>query len=684
MSGEHALFCGSLCSSSEMPLTVIIPMCGGEEPIAHLFDALIKCKLELQECQARVLLINDSPEVASLLATLEIELPRLQSEVDCTLLTNPHSLGFLRSANLGMQIAKGRRSDVLLLNSDTILYPGAIRELRLVAASDPMIGFVNPRSNNATIARLPGPLPKGSSPDLYADQALHLSKLLPRQHFVPTAAGFCLLIKWKILAEFGFFDEIYGFGYNEDNDYIMRAGRCGYRAVLANRAFVYHKGEASFRLTPRTTKEREKDNFAVLTARYPEYVPSVARYLGSALYSAQELASTLVDAKLDLAFDLGNLQSRYNGTSYLIKTLTSNFAKTYGENYNIYIIADEDVLKFHELSCVPNVNILPRSPKAKFAVVVRIGQPSSQEQLAKIASWAAINIFFMLDTIELDCPQLCSVSVQKAWEHVCSFADGIIYNSVFTSRQFARRFQIRRGIVERVSYHSLEPNEYRERGVADALGEHILVVGNSYPHKYVAPVAVALSNALPREKIVAVGSAEASHVGNLYYFKSGDMSPNEMEKLYSHAKVVVFPSHVEGFGFPVMKALAYNKPIIGRDIPTTREIIQATLSKNIHLFETTSELCERLRNDLPVWQNEKLDGGNGWFRAANDLDETIQECIRRFNFQHLQARQETVYTLRNLPKWSKAKKEVRRGLASASLWYHVERLLIKLRWLRRS
>ncbi len=682
MSGEDASFCGTLRSSSEMPLTVIIPIFRGEELITPLFDSLIKCKLELQECQAKIILINDSPDAAPLQATLDIEFPRLESNIDCALIKNSLNLGFLRSANLGMQIAKGRRSDVLLLNSDTILYPGALRELRLVAASDPMIGFVNPRSNNATIATLPGPISEHFSPDSYADRALHLSKLLPRQHFVPTAVGFCLLIKWKILAEFGLFDEVYGIGYNEENDYIMRAGRCGYRAVLANRAFVYHKGEASFKLTSRTKKERDKENFAILNSRYPEYLPSVARYLESAMYISQELVATLVETKLDLALDLSCLDPRHNGTSYLIKNLSLYFAKAYGDKYNIHMIADAKVLEFHDLSYGPNVNISPISTKEKFAIIIRIGQPSTQEQLARIACWAPINIFYMLDTIALDCVQLSSPSVQKAWEHVCSFADGIVYNSVFTSQQFAQRFEIGRDVVERASYHSLDPNEYKEGEVGDPLGEHILVVGNSYPHKFVSRTAVALADALPREKVVAVGATEASHAANLRCVDSGDLSPNEMERLYCDAKVVVFPSHVEGFGFPVMKALAYNKPIIGRDIPTTREIMAAYPTKNIHLFETTSELCEVMRNDLPVWQNEKLDGGTGWFRAANELNETIQECVGRFNFQHLLARQETVYALRNLPKWSKAKKQLRRRLVSASLWHPAKRLLKKLRWLR--
>ena len=127
------------------------------------------------------------------------------------------------------------------------MFPGAIAEMQRVAGLDPMIGFVSPRSNNATICSFP---PAAGIPNLPPEQShavfLQLSGYLPEFHYVPVAVGFCLFIKFLILDEFGLLDEIYGRGYNEENDLIMRANRCGYRAALANHAFVYHFGEASF------------------------------------------------------------------------------------------------------------------------------------------------------------------------------------------------------------------------------------------------------------------------------------------------------------------------------------------------------------------------------------------------------------------------------------------------------
>jgi alpha-1,3-rhamnosyl/mannosyltransferase len=46
----------------------------------------------------------------------------------------------------------------------------------------------------------------------------------------------------------------------------------------------------------------------------------------------------------------------------------------------------------------------------------------------------------------------------------------------------------------------------------------------------------------------------------------------ELEWLYGHATVVLFPSLYEGFGFPLAEAFARGIPAIAADIPTLREI----------------------------------------------------------------------------------------------------------------
>src|SRR5262249_17480895 len=64
---------------------------------------------------------------------------------------------------------------------------------------------------------------------------------------LPTAVGFCMYIRRDALASLGLFDaERFGRGYGEENDFCMRAGKAGWRNILAGDTFIYHNGSVSF------------------------------------------------------------------------------------------------------------------------------------------------------------------------------------------------------------------------------------------------------------------------------------------------------------------------------------------------------------------------------------------------------------------------------------------------------
>ena len=84
---------------------------------------------------------------------------------------------------------------------------------------------------------------------------------------MPTAVGFCMLIKNVVLRQLGVFDPVYSPGYNEENDFVCRINRHGYSAVSAHHAFVFHDESSSF--GPRR-KALDQRNRQVLDTRYPD------------------------------------------------------------------------------------------------------------------------------------------------------------------------------------------------------------------------------------------------------------------------------------------------------------------------------------------------------------------------------------------------------------------------------
>jgi alpha-1,2-rhamnosyltransferase len=55
-------------------------------------------------------------------------------------------------------------------------------------------------------------------------------------------------------------------------------------------------------------------------------------------------------------------------------------------------------------------------------------------------------------------------------------------------------------------------------------------------------------------------------------FMFNDLSDVELEYCYSHAKSLVFPSFVEGFGLPLVEAMQRGLPVMASDIPVFHEI----------------------------------------------------------------------------------------------------------------
>jgi GT2 family glycosyltransferase len=635
-------------TTSSPPLLIVIPLFRNAGIVPDLVRSLCACRGEVDKSSATLLLINDSPDDAELASVLARELPSLREDYNVELRQNDRNLGFVHSANSGLQSAVERQCDALLMNSDIVLFPGAIRELREVAYLDPMIGFVNPRSNNATIASLPQQRAyAGRTPQAAFAIFNNLSRHLPRLRYVPTAVGFCLYIKVEILREFGLFDPIYGKGYNEENDLIMRANRCGYRAVLANKAFVYHIGEQSFALTETPTHARDIANRAILDQRYPEYTPILAQYFRSPEYCAELLLTGLLpgpDGRLKLALDGRSLGAYHSGTSEAATQLFRRIVEAWSDVFEVTLFCAQDAFEFHELDKIRGLRHCAFKDEGPFAAVLRFGQPFYKDTIAEFESRAPVVLLFMLDTIALDCAYLSlnTPDLQVIWQHALSHSDVICYNSAFTGRQFAARFDIPAHVAQLPLLHSLVPAEYEPSGAhgAPADQRHILLLGNHYDHKFIAPTIAKLLERT-NETIAVLGYAlEPSE--RIKSYQSGALEPEEIERLYAAATVIGYPSHYEGFGLPIMHALAHRKPIVARRLPAFEEIVaEMGGNPNIYLADSTDEIVDLIASGRLKWiLTPARDDSDaiGWARSSRELRSALDRALERVDYARLVAR----------------------------------------------
>ncbi|CAL8473189.1 glycosyltransferase [Caballeronia sp. S22] len=621
---------------------VVVPFYKKEELVAQVFQSLKRLSSELRELGAKVFFYNDSPDYAPLRAALSA--CRFDDgEVELTIVENPSNLGFIGTCNRAFADAKAAHADIILLNSDTVVFPGALSEMIQVARLDTMFGFVSPRSNNATLATLPHSSLDGDVPmhDGYAD-FVRCSSMLPRFSYVPTAVGFCLLIKWAVFSELGFFDPVFGTGYNEENDLVMRGSRCGYRAVLANHAFVWHQGEQSFAQSARAKEAREAKNAPILQSRYPEYLPMIHRYFSSPEYRAEVLLEYVEprNGSLTFAFDFSTFGPFFNGTFESGIRLLEAAVRCWPKHCRIAVYMDAVAWKFHQLDKLGNVERLDvHDGNAKVSAIVRVGQPFDTHSVTRLIERAPVVGIFMLDTISYDCGYLSLTFDHNIWRYVFGHIDVLFTNSRYTLERISSRFRLGSRVLRRVSRHSLDVTEYAQPAAhAAGVAPHIFIIGNHFSHKFVRQTADAVASAFPDRTIMAVGYGEGAPAhANVKCAESGNLSNEVFERFYVDAEAVIFPSHYEGFGFPILHALARERPIFVRDSALYRELAPAIKgADNIRYYCTTDELIDDLQRSDPGWKAPAAPGERGgWDRSAREVFNALEQARATVSYDAL-------------------------------------------------
>jgi GT2 family glycosyltransferase len=252
-----------------------------------------------------LIVVDDaSPEADMSAALHDVAL----SDSRVRILHNDVNAGFVATCNRGLA---ERRGDAVVLNSDTLVTPGWLGELRDVVHSDSRTACASPLSNNATIFSVPafGAETAVDRVDSHAVRAACAG--LPRWTEMPTGHGFCLYLRGVALDRVGLLDPVFSPGYGEENDWVMRAQALGFVAKRANWAFVYHERSQSFGAQRRLLEERAE---RILARRHPSYSSQVigfCRTLDSRIAAhAVRVAST---GRLRVALDLRRCQRQRIG-----------------------------------------------------------------------------------------------------------------------------------------------------------------------------------------------------------------------------------------------------------------------------------------------------------------------------------------------------------------------------------
>ncbi|HEY3347619.1 MAG TPA: glycosyltransferase family 2 protein [Nitrospirota bacterium] len=260
---------------------IIVPVYNAPEDLRECVDSVLKHT----DAPYRLVIIDDNSTDGGVSEYLDALERRGLGNV--VIKRNGANLGFVGTVNRGMGESG---SDVVLLNSDTVVTPGWLGRMRECAYSDPSVASVTPLTNNGTICSVPNFCEDNALPDgLTAEGMAGLVERVSMRAYprVPTGVGFCMLIKREALNEVGLFDqETFGRGYAEENDWCCRAKELGWTHAADDATFIYHKGAMSFK----GDKERLIEaNLKLLVNKYPYFFEMIDRFIAdNPLYDIQE------------------------------------------------------------------------------------------------------------------------------------------------------------------------------------------------------------------------------------------------------------------------------------------------------------------------------------------------------------------------------------------------------------
>ena len=218
---------------STTKISVVVPIYNALEDLKVLLESLNK-NLDFNICE--VFLLNDcsNSETKEFLEKFTKECTQYKY------VKNEENLGFVKTCNKGMELASG--DIVVLLNSDTKIPSNFCDRVIKCFEFDSSIGIASPISSCSYLYYIP--LREGMDVE-------QMNKVLIKNHksiypLVPSAEGFCYCIRKEVIEQQGYLDTTWGKGYHEEIDYSYRAITNGWKNVLIDDLYVYHKSLASF------------------------------------------------------------------------------------------------------------------------------------------------------------------------------------------------------------------------------------------------------------------------------------------------------------------------------------------------------------------------------------------------------------------------------------------------------
>jgi glycosyltransferase involved in cell wall biosynthesis len=206
-----------------------------------------------------------------------------------------------------------------------------------------------------------------------------------------------------------------------------------------------------------------------------------------------------------------------------------------------------------------------------------------------------------------------------ALPRIARAADAVVVGSDFARDEVVDVLGVDQGGVRTIPY-GVAP-VFRPEGPA-ADGDYVLAVSTLEPRKNLSNLLAALSQVrrrVPELTLRVVGQGEGIADDEAVRLL-GYVGDAELARIYRHASVFVYPSFFEGFGIPIVEAMASGVPVVASSHPSLDEACgDAALRADPTAPEAIADAIERaLADPAPLVERGLAHAGRFTWRACGE------------------------------------------------------------------